>query len=308
MSIASAWLVLSILGSILSSYLYKKRAIVFFLFLSSLFVGHFITREHAVSYRMLYLILITFLWIKCIVLVEHNLERNINFSLKKRLLFIFAWVGMNPSTFFNKSPYLLEDTKVILRRSVFFLGLGIALMLIVNKTGPHTTLSVQSKWIISYLSLFAISCILHFGFIPLNTVIIRKLGYPAPTFFINPFRAESLAVFWGKGWNIPYADMIETTVFTPLKRYGLATSLIASFAFSGFLHEIAFSVPINEGYGLPTSYFLIQSMLILLERKYLRNRLILKKVLMYLSLFLPLPLLFHPAFMKEVIWPILNFS
>lgn len=263
--------------------------------------------EECVGNRMIYLILITFFWMKCIVLIEHDLNDNQEFNLIRRLLFIFAWVGMNPKPFFNEVSAPVKDSVDILKKSLFYLALGIVSIIIIYNAAPHADFSVQSKWVISYLSLFPISCIIHFSFIPLNTVVIRKLGYPAPSFFINPFSSKSLAGFWGKGWNIPYADMIETTIFTPLKRYGLAVSLIASFIFSGFLHEIAFSLTINEGYGLPTAYFLIQSIMILVERTYLKRRPLMMKKLMYLALFLPLPLLFHPAFMKEVIWPILNF-
>jgi alginate O-acetyltransferase complex protein AlgI len=85
---------------------------------------------------------------------------------------------------------------------------------------------------------------------------------------------------------------------------------MASFIFSGLLHELALSVPVNSGYGLPTAYFVIQGTLVLPEKvladhniKFLQNKII-ARVWVFFWLVVPMPLLFHEAFIKQIVWPL----
>jgi hypothetical protein len=60
------------------------------------------------------------------------------------------------------------------------------------------------------------------------------------------------------------------------------------------------SVPARGGYGLPTLYFAVQALGVLLER---RRR---SRLLAALVVALPLPLLFHATFLREVLLPFLE--
>ena len=64
-----------------------------------------------------------------------------------------------------------------------------------------------------------------------------------------------------------------------------------AFIFSGLLHEVALSLSVNTGYGLPTLYFIIQFLLILVEEKIWKRKP--GKTWVILWLILPLPLLFN---------------
>jgi alginate O-acetyltransferase complex protein AlgI len=94
--------------------------------------------------------------------------------------------------------------------------------------------------------------------------------------------------------------MMAIAVDRPLRpRLGRDGARLAAFFVSGLLHELAISVPVNAGYGLPMLYFALQGVLVTIERKPSRLRTL-------ASLVIPLPLLFHPWFVRGVIWPMLG--
>ena len=64
------------------------------------------------------------------------------------------------------------------------------------------------------------------------------------------------------------------------------------------LHELAITLPVRAGFGLPTLYFTLHGVLTLLERKLGRP---IGKIPALLAVMLPLGLLFPPAFQREVI-------
>jgi alginate O-acetyltransferase complex protein AlgI len=73
---------------------------------------------------------------------------------------------------------------------------------------------------------------------------------------------------------------------------------MAVFLGSGVLHELAITLPVRSGFGLPTLYFTLHGLLTLFERKLGRP---IGKIPALLAVVLPLGLLFPPAFQKEVI-------
>ena len=75
------------------------------------------------------------------------------------------------------------------------------------------------------------------------------------------------------------------------------------FIISGLLHEVAITLPVQSGFGLPTPYFAMHGVLMIFEKKWNRP---LGKVVALLLVILPLNLLFPPAFQTEVIERCLN--
>jgi hypothetical protein len=87
-----------------------------------------------------------------------------------------------------------------------------------------------------------------------------------------------------------------------------------SFLFSGLLHELAISVPVEAGYGLPLLYFTLHGGLVLLERRLEGTAAALPRW-GWLGrawtcgwLVLPLPILFHRPFLAGVVWPLIGMS
>ena len=84
------------------------------------------------------------------------------------------------------------------------------------------------------------------------------------------------------------------------QRVGRSRALLASFLASGLLHELAISLPVNAGYGLPTCYFVLQGFMIRRERKQPG------RLATLLRIALPLPLVFHPWFVNGTLVPLLG--
>ena len=82
------------------------------------------------------------------------------------------------------------------------------------------------------------------------------------------------------------------------KLAGENTGIMAVFITSGLLHELAITLPVQAGYGLPTLYFTLHGLLTLLERKLNRP---IGKIPALLAVIIPLGWLFPPTFQMEVI-------
>jgi alginate O-acetyltransferase complex protein AlgI len=106
--------------------------------------------------------------------------------------------------------------------------------------------------------------------------------------------------------------MTALIAYRPLKtKTGVEIAVVVSFLLSGLLHEIAISLPVKSGYGLPMLYFIIQAVVMQLEarssfvQKIIGHR-VLAHIWVLIFLILPMPLLFHSGFMSEVLVPLRN--
>jgi hypothetical protein len=129
----------------------------------------------------------------------------------------------------------------------------------------------------------------------------------------RPLWAISLSEFWGGRWNLAFHDVGREFVFKPLlRRWGVLAGTLGVFLFSGIVHEIPMSVATRQGLGLPTLYFLIQAGGVMLERSPVGKRFglgrgLLGRAFAALAILAPLGLLFHQAFLAQVIIPTLKF-
>jgi alginate O-acetyltransferase complex protein AlgI len=79
---------------------------------------------------------------------------------------------------------------------------------------------------------------------------------------------------------------------------GAHAGVMAVFITSGMLHELAITLPVRCGFGLPTLYFTLHGILALLERRWGRP---FGKIPALLAVILPMGLLFPRVFQNEVI-------
>jgi alginate O-acetyltransferase complex protein AlgI len=142
----------------------------------------------------------------------------------------------------------------------------------------------------------------HLGLCDVLAGFWRLRGVPVGRLFVNPLASKTLGEFWGRRWNLAFHDVAWTMVFRPAaRRWGPRTGILLTFAFSGILHELLLSVPAGGGYGLPTAYFLLHGGLVLAERRWTLGG----RVWTLWWVLAPAPLLFHPWFIRSLIWPLI---
>ena len=248
--------------------------------------------------RMLLLVWVVFYAMKAVVTVE---ARPLDLTPGQWLCFAGVWPGMRPHLFeaLGNSPRV--GIKKIAREGFSFLLLGMTSLAAAIALRPSASVAA------SLLLLTGLSFNVHFGLFSLLAAFWRQLGVDCRPLFRASWKSCGLREFWGKRWNLAYSEMIAQTVYRPiLQRWGQPAAHYASFLASGLLHEVAITLPLQRGYGGPTLYFLLHGFLTSREEASLLPKSeAARRLRVALWLLLPLPLLFPPAFIDQVLWPLL---
>lgn len=149
--------------------------------------------------------------------------------------------------------------------------------------------------------LAGIGLLVHFGICDVLAGCWRRRGVPVERLFVNPAASRTLGEFWGRRWNLAFHAVARDFVFRPTaRRWGAVAGILTTFVFSGILHELLLSVPAGGGYGLPTAYFALHGMLVLVERAWKVEG----RTWTLFWVLAPAPLLFHPPFLRAFILPL----
>lgn len=125
------------------------------------------------------------------------------------------------------------------------------------------------------------------------------VGFPVRTLFPNVLETIGIGDFWSRRWNVGYSQMMQRLVGRPVEALaGANAGVMAIFVASGVLYELAITLPVRSGFGLPTLYFTLHGLLTLREKKWGQP---VGKIPALLAVILPLGLLFPPVFQSEVI-------
>jgi len=197
--------------------------------------------------------------------------------------YFLLWPGMRPESFSKKVKQIESIGKVFVIGFLFFI-IGIILQLILfffwDKIPNLMGL---------YIGIFSILLSIHFGFSSILFVGHRFFGWRVEYLFKNPFLSESLKDFWSRRWNLAFVDM-DKRLFLPLFSRKLPKNIIllSIFIISGFLHELAISYPVNNGWGGPMLYFVCHSLFMLIEPKviFFKTKL-LKRIWVWAMLLIP---------------------
>jgi alginate O-acetyltransferase complex protein AlgI len=247
--------------------------------------------------RMLALILALFVGMKAVVLVESSC-RGVRLAPLRCLAFVTLWPGMRPEVFARRAGRR-DGASTLAAQGVGHAAWGIALVL-----GARVVFECSgSRALATVLLLPGLSLIVHFGLFDVLAGIGRLAGARTASLFREPWAARSLGEFWSERWNVAFSEMTAVAIYRPIaSRLGRDAALVASFLFSGLAHEAAISLPVRAGYGLPTAYFLLHALLVLREERHGPA----PTALRLAALVLPLPLLFHPPFLRAIAWPLLG--
>jgi alginate O-acetyltransferase complex protein AlgI len=224
----------------------------------------------------------------------------------RSLAYLLLWPGMDAATFLNPAarptpPALGEWVTAVLKTL-----LGTVLFWGTARLAASTSL-LAAGWI----GLFGLIFLLHFGSFHLVSLAWRTMGIQARPIMDSPVRAASLSELWGRRWNLAFHVLArDLVVGVSRHRFGAAGATLLAFAASGLLHDLVISVPARGGYGLPTAYFLLQGIGLLVERSPLGTRLGLRggpwgRVYALVAA-APAFWLFHPPFVQRVIVPFMH--
>lgn len=255
---------------------------------------------------MVIIVFLQLLSMKVLVAVESYADGN-GLSYLQWTAFAAGWFGMKPALF-DRLPSSSLSFHNILLRAFSRILLGFALLYFSVVAGRYEWLTMI--FLPQLLLLAGVSFILHFGILNLSTAWWRAWGVNVQELFRQPYRSNSLKEFWGKRWNMAFSEMTQLIVYRPLKvKLSSERAMMLSFLFSGILHEVAISLPVRSGYGLPALYFVIHAIAMQLEasssivKRLIRHRLLSHMWVMTL-LIVPMPLLFHHEFIQEVLIPL----
>ena len=220
--------------------------------------------------------------------------------------YLLLWPGMGFRAFLDTDkqpphPRVGEWVSAVVKT-----GVGILLI-----WGLSPTLSPPA--LRGWVGMVGICLLLSDGLVHLLSLAWRSSGVVAPPLWNAPLMANSLGSFWSHRWNLAFHDFVAEFLFrTQARALGTGIATLSTFLISGIIHDLVISVPAGGGYGLPTAYFVLQGLGVLVERSRLGRSLGLRRGLpgWLFAMFVvagPVYWLFHPAFVHEVVLPFLDF-
>jgi alginate O-acetyltransferase complex protein AlgI len=259
--------------------------------------------------RMLAVTGALFFAMKAVVSVEWRLRDGTSLTPARWLAFATAWPGMRPGLFAWPPASPPSGGARLCGRGAAQLAGGVVFVLAARVVWTTTA----SRLAATVLLLPGLSLILHFGIFNLAAGIWRLAGVDCEPLFRAPLLTRNLREFWGRRWNRAFSEMTAVAVYRPLA-YGIGRppALLAAFLVSGLFHEVAISVPVRAGFGGPLLYFAIHAGLALIETALgdaghgVGRRPWLGRAWTAACLLVPLPLLFHPPFLRGVLWPLIG--
>ena len=264
-----------------------------------------LTMNEPSGFRMIVIVLSLLYAMKGIAAVEACARGEAPLSFVAWICFAAGWFGMRPSPFHEFGGHRLQGSTPLIRAGIVRVISG-AVLAIASWMVWHSSLAVgNDRWLrlfVTVLLMAGLSLIVHFGLFNVITGGWRALGVDVQPLFRAPLASNTLGEFWSRRWNIGFSEMAALAVYRPLwRKVSPPLAVMIAFAFSGVLHEIAISLPVNDGFGLPLLYFLIQGASMLAQRRIGSSRL-----WTLATLILPLPLLFHAPFLNGVVWPLIG--
>ncbi len=285
------------------------RSAAWLLFLAGFLLSLLLSHSQPPGVRMLAICGALLFSMKAVVLVETRFTEGLLLRILPWLGFSTLWFGMNPRIFSSLGSKPLSGALPLMAKGSVRVLIGIFFLFLARTMMARGL----SPYLASLAALPGLSLILHFGIFNILAGLWRLCGVPCESLFQAPLLSTSLSEFWGRRWNLAFSEMTRIAVYSPLSpRWGKNPAAWAAFMFSGLLHEFAISLPVRAGYGLPFSYFVMHGFLLQVERILSKKGYAIDRrpwVGRLWTLFwivLPLPLLFHPPFLKGVIWPILG--
>ncbi len=238
-------------------------------------------------------------WWRARAHVSHPAWRSVGYLL--------AWPGMDADAFLDASQRVPPPPPTAWVWATLKTALGATLLWIVARSFPEGQPLLRG-----WTGMLGLILLLHFGSFQIVALLWQRFGVKAKPIMSAPLRSTSLAEFWGKRWNLGFRQLSYELIFRPLhRRLGTAGAGLLVFLVSGLIHDLVISLPARAGYGLPTTYFLLQGMGITIEHATFGKRIGLGRgvqgwLFMAVVVTGPVFWLFHPWFVQRVILPFMH--
>jgi hypothetical protein len=262
-----------------------RRSIGWLVLAAIIFAADFAVTDVEPLWRMVAICCVLLGGMKGLVYAEWAGSQSL--PLSRYGIFAFLWFGMDPGSFRVRRKGLSWRPDVTI--GLLFMVIG--------------ALGAWLVWIMEWRNILVMflpmSLGFHFGALRVLKGGLRAAGFPVRTLFPNVLEAQGIGDFWSRRWNTGYSQMMQRSVGRPFGALlGENAGIMAVFIASGLLHELAITLPVRSGFGLPTLFFTIHGLLAVVERKWGRP---LGKIPALLAVVLPIGWLFPPAFQTEVI-------
>lgn len=220
---------------------------------------------------------------------------------------MLAWPGMDADAFLDVKAKPPKPGTAEWASAILSTGVGATLLWGVPRLIPS-----HQALLAGWIGLVGLGVLVLFGACHLLALCWKLAGVNARPIMNAPAISRSPSDFWGARWNLAFRDLSYTFIFRPmLPRLGIGGATMATFLASGFMHELILSLPARGGYGLPTCYFILQGIAVLIEHSALGRRWGLDHGLsgwVYTLLVVGFPAfwLFHPPFIARVMLPFMG--
>lgn len=264
------------------------RVIVWLVTLAAYATMHFFSIDQPPLLRMILLCCVLMAGMKWVVYSEWRKRDGEVLTWGRWLCFAALWFGMEPMAWTGKRRDITWKPDALWGGGCCVTGAVLVYLMSVYQVSMLVPVFM------------AMSIGFHYGGLRLLTAFWRFNGFPVRPLFRNPFLTKGFQDFWAKRWNLAYSQMMARAVKRPVQqKYGAKVALFSVFVISGLLHELAITVPVQAGYGLPTFFFLVQGVLTVLEKRESK----VNALLCGASLVIGLNFLFPTAFVEAVIIP-----
>ena len=245
-------------------HLLAGRGSAWLLTVSAVVASERIVQSEPAGFRMVAIILALLYSLKSLVTIEsRNLgEKPLSFAVW--MGFATCWFGMRPRVF-SDIPEIDGRSRgklalALVKNGLIRLLLGAAFLIAARLVWIGGAMSEGPnfcrRWLATGLLLSGLSLCVHFGLFNILAGVWNGLGASCKPLFRAPLLSKSLTEFWGKRWNFAFSEMTALVVFRPLRPVlGIQAATTIAFLFSGLLHELAISLPVKQGFGLPSIYF-----------------------------------------------------
>jgi alginate O-acetyltransferase complex protein AlgI len=216
------------------------------------------------------------------------------------ILFLTIWPGVRTEPFAAQRRPDRSSTRLILR------GAATATVGVACWVGLADAAEMLPRKLVSWLGVFVVLLTLHLGLSDVVSGGLQRAGYPVRRLFRSPLASRSLREFWSSRWNLAFVEMNQTIVLPAIRPLLGRLAFPATFLISGLLHELAISLPVGRGFGLPTLYFLLHAVATTGEQRLGVHRWSgwLARSWTWTLVLVPLPLLFHTAFRDALVLPL----